>query len=171
MTSVAAIPSPLHRLEDQPVNLISSSNENWLLNGAMDQEDVKVSSRPEHKNGETTTAAAETPMVIPPFQPESHVVKNNKAVPWYDSYSLFFRPFLGSLLSLDLILLLFHLLLKIARYHTSAPSIDPITRELLENYSQIPSHRVVPHVSAIVSLSTARYITQICPPNPKEIHR
>ena len=82
MTSVAAIPPPLHRLEDQPVNLISSSDENWLLNGAMDQEDVKVSSRPEQTNGGTTTAAAEKPMVIPPLQPESQVVKNNKAVPW-----------------------------------------------------------------------------------------
>ena len=82
MTSVAAVPSPLHRLEDQPVDLISSSNKNWLWNGAMDQEDVKVLNGGKHKNGETTTAAAEKPMVIPPFQPESQVIKNNKAVPW-----------------------------------------------------------------------------------------
>lgn len=86
MTSTETLPPPLHRLEDQPQNLISSSDTDWLLNGAMDEEDVKVPSGPQNgvaQNGvESNGAAAETPMVIPPLQPESQIVKNNKAVPW-----------------------------------------------------------------------------------------
>ena len=81
MTSTEPLPPPLHRLEDQPVNLISSSDTNWLLNGAMDQDDVKVPSRQTNGNG-VETAATETPTVIPPLGPENHVVKNNKGVPW-----------------------------------------------------------------------------------------
>lgn len=86
MTSTENLPPPLHRLEDQPDNLISSSDTNWLLNGAMDEEDVKVPNGPQNgvaQNGvETNGADTETPMVIPPLQPESQIVKDNKAVPW-----------------------------------------------------------------------------------------
>ncbi len=94
MTSTATIPPPLHRLENQPDNLITSSDANWLLNGAMDQEDTKTQNgteksngetavaATEKSNGETAVAATETPTVIPPLQPESKVIKNNKAVPW-----------------------------------------------------------------------------------------
>ena len=85
MTSTQSLPPPLHRLEDQPVNLISSSDTNWLLNGAMDSDDVIVPSP--QTNGQTNrngveTTATETPTVIPPLGPENHVVKNNKGVPW-----------------------------------------------------------------------------------------
>ena len=37
------------------------------------------------------------------------------------------------------------------RYHTSPNHIDPVTRDLLENYSKIPSDQVKQHVVAIVS--------------------
>ncbi len=82
MTSTAVIPPPLHRLENQPDNLITSSDANWLLNGAMDQDDTKTPNGIEKSNGETAIAATETPTVIPPLQPESKPIKNNKAVPW-----------------------------------------------------------------------------------------
>ena len=88
MTSTEPLPPPLHRLEDQPVNLISSSDTNWLLNGAMDQDDVKMPSRQTNGNGVETAAAGaaaaatDTPTVIPPLGPENNVVKNNKGVPW-----------------------------------------------------------------------------------------
>ena len=82
MTSTQALPPPLHRLEDQPANLISSSDTNWLLNGEMDQDDVKVPNG-RHENGvEPPAAATKTPTVIPPLGPESQVVKIDKGVPW-----------------------------------------------------------------------------------------
>ena len=84
MTSTQALPPPMHRLDDQPTNLISSSDTNWLLNGANDQDDVKVPSQPQNGVG-TNGAATETPTVIPPLQPESQVIKNNKGVPWWDN--------------------------------------------------------------------------------------
>ncbi|KAF6235302.1 hypothetical protein HO173_006497 [Letharia columbiana] len=113
MTSTAPLPPPLHRLDDQPDNLIASSDVNWLLNGTMDQEDAKMPPQPE-TNLETTATNGHT--IIPPLQPESKPVKDNKAVPWY---------------------------------HTSLAEIDPVTRDLLENYSKIPSDQVKPHVFAI----------------------
>ena len=84
MASTEALPPPTHRLDDQPTNLISSSDTNWLLNGANDEEDVKVPSQPQNGVGTNGTngAAKETPTVIPPLQPESQVIKNNKGVPW-----------------------------------------------------------------------------------------
>lgn len=80
MTSVDTIPPPLHRLEDQPDNLIASSDVNWLLNGAMDQEEAKMPSQPENHIETTTMTEAHT--IIPPLQPESRPPKDNKAVPW-----------------------------------------------------------------------------------------
>ena len=59
-----------------PDSLIASSDADWLLSGAMDNEEAKLPSPPESYQ---QTLATE---VIPPLQPESEVVKNNKAVPW-----------------------------------------------------------------------------------------
>ena len=101
MSATAIHSPPLHRLEDQPTNLIATSSDSdtdaqWLLTGAMDQDDVAVVKIKDEKNGvngsgtmnggtngngnvEEEVVNAE---VIPPLQPESPVVRDNKGVPW-----------------------------------------------------------------------------------------
>lgn len=58
-----------------------------------------------------------------------------------------------------------------ARYHTSLAEIDPVTRDLLENYSKIPSDQVKPHVFAIVRFPSSPTLhppnpIHLCPPPP-----
>ena len=90
MTSTDTMPPPLHHLESQPDNLMASSDvvdssesPPTLLNGFLDQEKTPLPSHPA-SNVETTNGT-EGHVVIPPLQPESRPVKDNKAVPWYDS--------------------------------------------------------------------------------------
>ena len=88
MTSIASGAPPLHQFDSQPDNLLASSdiaNESYvsprILSEVMDQPQaqlpIQTASKVEMSNG--TTEHDE----VPPFQPESKPVKDNKAVPWY----------------------------------------------------------------------------------------
>ncbi|KAL6720017.1 multidrug-resistance type transporter [Lecanora helva] len=86
MTSVAALPPTLDHLESQPDNLLASSdiaNESYVspqvLSEVLDQPKAQVPTQPSKIEMNGTTEHTE----VPPLQPESQPVKNNKGVPWY----------------------------------------------------------------------------------------
>ena len=90
MASIGTTPPPLVRLESQPDNLMGSSDVAEVsnlfpghLNGLQDEAKIPASNGLE--NHQVFTAGPEKNAVIPPFLPEGR--KDNKGVPWYDSYS------------------------------------------------------------------------------------
>ena len=95
MASTATMPPPLHHLDSQPDNLLAASdvaNSSYVpprvLSEVLDQATVKPLKQPEDKtmtmNGTNGFHSTDDGDIVPPLQPESKPVTDNKAVPWYD---------------------------------------------------------------------------------------
>ena len=87
MTTTASLPPPLHHLDSQPDNLLASSdvaNGSYvpprILSEVMDQERARLPQAPEMKTPASNGPTESTE--VPPLQPESKPVKDNRAVPW-----------------------------------------------------------------------------------------
>lgn len=87
MTSVASARPPVHHLESQPDNLLVFSdvaNDSYVpprvLSEVMDQEKAKLPSQLDDTVKISHGTKEDTE--VPPLQPESKPVKDNKAVPW-----------------------------------------------------------------------------------------
>ena len=78
MASTDTIPPPLVRLESQPDNLMGSSDVAEVSN----PDEVKIPATNGRESHQALATGTEKNAVIPP---ESR--KDNKGVPWYESYS------------------------------------------------------------------------------------
>ena len=93
MASTATMPPPLHHLDSQPDNLLAASdvaNSSYvppsILSEVMDQEIGKPLQQSASKsvttNGTNGFHSTDDSAIVPPLQPESKPVTDNKAVPW-----------------------------------------------------------------------------------------
>ncbi|KAL8719434.1 MAG: hypothetical protein Q9225_003557 [Loekoesia sp. 1 TL-2023] len=119
MASVATFPPPLDRVESQPDNLMGSS----------DPADV-ANLFPGHLNEQQDEASLPAANGADSKRVITTGTERNGALPPVQTESKKNNK-------------------GVAWYHDTPRDIDPITRELLENYSKIPPHQLEQHVIAI----------------------